>query len=350
MRVLVTGHQGYIGTVLVPLLQAAGHEVAGVDTGFFAECTIGPCTPDPPSIGQDVRDVRREDLVGFGAVIHLAALSNDPLGDLNPSCTYDINHRASVRLAEAARAAGVPLFLFSSSCSLYGTAGEAYVTEAAPFAPVTPYGESKALVERDLSALADDRFSPVYLRNATAYGMSPRLRLDIVVNDLVASATMTGEVLIKSDGSPWRPLVHVEDICHAFMAMLEAPRDAVHDQAFNVGATEANYQVRDIADMVQEVVPGSRVVYAPGGEPDKRTYRVDFGKLAERVPGFRTRWTLRQGIEQLYQAYRQYGLDNERATRERFLRIRQIRKLLETGRLDQDLRCITPAPTLERKA
>jgi nucleoside-diphosphate-sugar epimerase len=280
MRTLVTGHNGYIGSVLAPLIAAAGHDVVGLDTYLFEDCSLGEDTVRIESLRCDVRDVRATDLAGFDAIIHLAALSNDPLGNVNPQCTYDINHLASVRLARLAKQAGVPRFLFASSCSLYGVAGDALLTEDAAFNPITPYGESKVRVELDVAKLADDRFSPTFLRNATAYGVSPRLRADIVVNNLVGVAYTTGEVLIQSDGTPWRPLVHIEDIARAFLAVLEAPREVVHNEAFNVGRTEENYRVRDLAEMVQEIVPGSRVRYAEGGGPDPRCYRVDCGKLA----------------------------------------------------------------------
>jgi nucleoside-diphosphate-sugar epimerase len=335
---MVTGHNGYIGAVLVPLLQAAGHEVEGLDTYFYEGCTFGPESPDPRAQRLDIRDVQLEHLAGYDAVIHLAALSNDPLGNLNPDCTYDINHRGSVHLAKTAKRAGVPRFLFSSSCSLYGAAGSDSVSEGADFAPVTPYGESKALVERDLSRLADSSFSPTYLRNATAYGMSARLRGDLVVNNLVGLALTTGEVLIKSDGTPWRPLVHIEDISRAFLVMLEAPLELVHDQAFNVGRSEENYQVRDIADIVADVVPDCRVIYATGGEPDKRSYQVNFSRLADTFPEFTPEWTVRRGAQDLYRTYCANGLTAEQFEGSTFLRIKRITELLDDGRLGSDLR------------
>jgi nucleoside-diphosphate-sugar epimerase len=339
MKVLVTGHTGYIGAVLVPILLGAMHEVTGLDADFFAGCDFNQNLIEVPALCKDLRDVNVKDLKGFDAVIHLAALSNDPVSDLNPECTYEINHRASVQFAEAAKAAGVPRFLFSSSCSLYGlSAGADFLTEEASFNPVTPYGESKVLVERDVSRLADGNFSPTYLRNSTAYGVSPRLRADLVVNNLVGFAYTTGEVLIASDGTPWRPLVHVEDICRAFMAVLEAPRELVHDQAFNVGRTDENYQIQDIAQMVEEIVPGSKVKYAEDGGPDLRCYRVNCDKIARILPEFQPQWTVRHGIDQLYSTYKDHELTVEEFTGTRYIRIRHIKRLQEEGRLDSNLR------------
>lgn len=337
MRVLITGHDGYIGSVLSPIAQAAGHEVTGLDSRLFRGCDFGPSVPAVRTRDLDLRDVEIEDLRGFDAVIHLAAISNDPVGDLNPRCTYDINHSASVRLATLARQAGVSRFLFSSSCSLYGSAGEGYADENAGFNPVTPYGESKVLVERDVSLMADDEFSPTFLRNATAYGLSPRLRADLVVNNLVGFAYLQGEVLLSSDGTPWRPLVHVRDIARAFLACLEAPRELVHNQAFNIGDTRENYQIREIAEIVKDVVPGSRVVLGEGAGPDVRNYRVDCSKFARTFPDAAPLWTVRQGIEELYEAYQRVGLTFEDFTG-RFVRIARIKELMAQGRLGEDLR------------
>jgi nucleoside-diphosphate-sugar epimerase len=323
---------------MVPALRAAGHEVVGLDTGYFDECDFGGPPDDVPSLAIDLRDVTPASCKGFGAVVHLAALSNDPLGNVNPAITYDINHLASTRLARCAKDAGVRRFLFSSSCSLYGAGGDGLLDEAAAFNPVTPYGESKVLVERDLHGLADGSFSPAYFRNATAYGVSRRLRTDIVVNDLVGLAHTTGKVMMKSDGSPWRPLVHIEDIIQAFIAALHAPVETIHDQAFNVGASGENYRVRQIAELVAEVVPGSVVSFAAGASPDTRNYRVDFSKIEAHLPGYEPRWRLRQGIEQIYQAYCRVGLTSEEFAGPRYKRLPTVRGLQERGVLDQDLR------------
>lgn len=338
MRVLVTGHNGYIGSVMVPFLQKAGHEITGLDTYLYEDCTFGSEIPDVPAIRTDLRDITPGELKGFDAVIHLAALCNDPLGNQNPKTTYDINHHASVHLARMAKAAGVKRYLFASSCSLYGLAGDEMLTEEAGFNPITPYGESKILSEQDIRPLADDSFSPVYFRNATAYGVSPRLRCDIVVNNLVGFAYTQGDVLIQSDGSPWRPLVHIEDISRAFLAGLEAPKDAVHNQAFNVGRNEDNLRVRQIADMVKATVPGCTVRYAEGGGPDPRCYRVDCSKIARVLPAFKPQWTVQKGVEELYRAFREVNLTSEQFLGNKYLRLKQIKKLQDEGRLDRELR------------
>ncbi len=338
MRILLTGHEGYIGTVLAPILTAAGHEVVGLDSGLFAACTFGAETAALPGHDVDLRDARPDALAGVDAVVHLANLSNDPLGNLSPGLTHDVNVDATVRLGRLAREAGVRRFVFASSCSLYGAAGAGRVDETAPFAPVTPYGEAKVAAERGLSALAGDGFSPVFLRNATVYGVSPRLRFDLVVNNLTAWAVATGEIRMLSDGSPWRPLVHVEDVARAALAAVEAPREAVHDEAFNVGRDAENYRVREVAEIVAQEVPGCRLSFADGASPDLRSYRVGFAKIAERLPAWRPRWTVRDGVRQLRDALD--GLDLAPATFEgpRFSRIAHLQARLADGSLSPDLR------------
>lgn len=339
MRVLVTGHQGYIGSVLTPRLVAAGHEVVGLDVGLYADCVLGEFEDEVSNRAVDLRDVTPEDCAGVDAVIHLAAICNDPIGNLNPDLTYDVNHRATIRLAQAAKAAGATRFLFSSSCSLYGAgATEDLLDETAAFAPVTPYGHSKILSEQDLLKVADDDFSPVFLRNATAYGFSPRLRGDLVVNDLVAHALLTGEVRLLSDGMAWRPLVHVDDIASAFIALLEAPREVVHAKAYNVGQSSENYLIRAVAELVAEVVPDSTVTFAAGAGSDARNYRVSCDLIAREVPAFKPQWTVRTGIEQLVEQYRRTGLRIEDLTGERHQRLKRIKGLQASGLLDQDLR------------
>jgi len=337
MRVLLTGHKGYIGAVAVPMLRAAGHDVSGLDSDLYTGCDFGELVAIP-EVRKDLRDIARADLAGFDAVVHLAALSNDPLGNLDSQLTYDINHLASVKLAKLAKDAGVQRFVFASSCSTYGAAGDGFLDESAALNPVTPYGESKVFVERDVRPLADDNFSPTFMRNATAYGASPRLRLDIVLNDLVASAYTTGRILIKSDGTPWRPITHIRDIIAAVVAVLEAPRELVHNETFNVGRTEENYRIRELADIVAETVPGCRVEYAPGGGPDKRCYRVTCDKVRRVLPNFRPEWTARTGAKELYDAYRVAGLTAEDVERGRYIRIAQIQRRQNAGQLDNSLR------------
>ena len=343
MRVLLTGHDGYIGTVMAPFLRAAGHEVHGLDSGLFAACAFGPQPPAPEATRVDVRAVTPETLDGFDAVVHLANLSNDPLGNLDPDLTFAVNHRATVRLAEMAREAGVGRFIFASSCSLYGAAGQDAVTEAAPFNPVTPYGEAKVLAERDLKPLATESFAPVFMRNATVYGASPRLRFDLVVNNLTAWAVSTGQIRMKSDGSPWRPLVHVRDVCSAFVAALEAPRVAVRGEAFNVGAAAENYRIREVAQIVGEEVADTRVTFASGASPDTRSYRVAFDKITERL-GWTPRWTVRDGVREVRDALAGLDLPPEAFEGPRYSRIAHLQAHLDAGRLRPDLRWADAVP------
>jgi len=343
MRVLVTGNKGYIGTVMVPMLQAAGFDVVGLDNDLFDGCIFGDesvcgATQNIPYIRKDIRDVELSDLQGADAVVHLCALSNDPLGYFNPEVTYEINYEASVRLAKLAKKAGIQRYLFSSSCSVYGASGVDVVTEESKPNPVTPYGISKMRAEEALSKLADAKFSPVFLRPATAYGVSPMLRFDLVLNNLVAWAYTTGIVLLKSDGTAWRPIVHIEDITRAFIAVLDASRDLIHKQVFNVGITEENYRVRELAEIAKDTVPNSNIKYAKDAEPDKRSYRVDFSKIAQTLPNFKPHWNAHLGAKQLYDAYKKFGITLEEFEGPRYRRITHLENSVKNGYLDKTLR------------
>jgi nucleoside-diphosphate-sugar epimerase len=342
MRVLLTGNEGYIGTILVPWLWARHHEVIGLDSGLFRQCTLHSALRPVPTIAKDVRDVERRDLDGIDAVIHLAALSNDPLGNLNPRLTFEINHEAAVRLAVLAKSAGVRRFLYASTCSVYGAAGDELLDEASPFKPVTPYAASKMRSELDLRRLADRSFCPVYLRAATAYGVSPLLRFDLAVNNLVAWAVTTGRVFLKSLGTSWRPFVHIEDIALAYMTLLHAPEAKVHNQAFNVGRTAENYRIADVAELVRQAVPDTRIEFAQDASADLRNYRVSCDRIARELPEYRTHWTVAQGVEDVYQAIRHSGLSSQDFEGPRYNRIAYLEQLLAQGRVADDLRWCEP--------
>ena len=344
-KVLITGHAGYIGAVMVPLLRAAGHEITGCDTYYFEGRDVVESPRAFKVIRKDIRDLCDHDLEGFDAIVHLAALSNDPLGELNPGLTLEINFSASVRLAKIAKSAGVKRFLYSSSCSIYGAAGDDVLDETAPLRPVTVYAESKVRTEEALSKLASDGFSPVFFRNATAYGVSPSLRADLVLNNLCCWAYTTKRIRIMSDGTPWRPIVHIEDIARAFAAALVAPVEAIHNQAFNVGRNAENYQVRDLASIVHEVIPGCRVEYVGNGGPDPRSYRVDFGRIARTLPSFQPEWDARQGVHQLFQSFRTNGLTREDFEGWRFTRLAQLKRLIAAGQVDASLRWLAGGAT-----
>lgn len=351
MRILVTGHRGYIGSVLVALLNAAGHDVVGIDSELYDECTFGSEIPNGIArINRDIRDLARADLAGIDAIAHLAGVCNDPLGDLLPETTFDINYLATVRLAQLAKASGIRRFVFSSTCSVYGAAGQEWVDERSPPQPITPYAESKWHAECDLRRLAGPQFSPVILRSATAYGFSPRIRFDLVLNNLTAHAFTSGKVLLKSDGTAWRPIVHIEDISRAFHAALEAPIEIVHNDVFNVGITTENYRVHEIARIVEQTIPASRVEYAAGGGPDKRSYRVDCSKISRMLPNFRPQWTALRGARELYEKYRTYGLRMEDFEGARYQRLTYLQSLMARGAIDSSLRWIVPVAPAEAGA
>jgi nucleoside-diphosphate-sugar epimerase len=348
MRVLVTGNNGYIGTIMVRMLQAEGFDVIGLDSDLFEGCVFGDESitggiPEVPYLRKDIRDVELSDLKGVDAVAHLCALSNDPLGNLNPKITYEINHEGSVRLAKLAKKAGIERYILSSSCSVYGASTADIVNEGSEVHPVTPYAASKVLAEKSISELADSKFSPTFLRSATAYGLSPMLRFDLVLNNFVAWSFTKGIVLLKSDGSAWRPFVHIRDISRAFIAVLSAPRDLVHNQVFNVGKNEENYRIREVAEIVKQTVPNSKIEYAEGAEPDKRSYRVEFNKIATKLPEFKPEWNVRLGAKQLYEAYKKVGLLVEEFEGPRYRRITHLENSLRSGRLDNTLRQAVPS-------
>ena len=346
MRILVTGNEGYIGSILVPLLQAAGHHVTGLDTALFRECALIPFTR-PPTLRKDVRDVEAADLSGLDAIIHLAGLANDPLGDLDPPLTYEINHAATVRLAELAKQVGIHRFLYASTCSVYGAAGEDMIDENSPPNPITPYAHSKLLSERDLARLADASFCPVFLRAATAYGVSPYLRFDLALNNLVAWAFTPHRVFLKSDGTSWRPLVHIRDIAQGYRILLEAPSALVCNQAFNIGATAENYRIRELAQLVERGVPDSRLEYADDASPDHRSYRVNCDRIANTLPAFKPQWNAERGIREVYETLLGKGLNTEAFEGPRYNRIAHVRHLLRQGRLQPDLRWAQPEPAEE---
>lgn len=338
MRVLMTGHRGYLGSVMAPRLAAAGHEIVGMDNGLFDDCTLVPDDGGIPSVRRDIRDVTADDLSGFDAVIHLAALSNDPIGNLNDAWTEDINFHASVRLAELAKAGSVPRFLFSSSCIMYGMSEAAVVSEDAPLDPKTEYARSKVKAERKIADIAVDGFSPTFLRNGTVYGLSPRMRFDTVLNDLVGSAVTKGKVVLNGDGRPWRPVIHVEDVAAAFQAVLEAPAEKVHNEAFNTGSDALNHQVLELAELTVEAVPGAELEVLARPSADQRTYKADFGKFRRTFPDFEWRWSVAEGARDLTERLVDAGLTREDFEGRRFVRLRWLRHLLESGRLDDQLR------------
>jgi nucleoside-diphosphate-sugar epimerase len=337
-RILITGHDGYLGAVMSPHLASSGYEVVGLDSGFFSECTLVPDTQKIQALKKDIRDLAPKDLEKFDAVIHLAALSNDPIGNLNDSWTEDINYRASVKLAEFSRAAGVKRFLFSSSCIMYGAADTLVVNEDSPLDPKTEYARSKVKAEQALAAMADKNFSPVFIRNGTVYGVSPRMRFDTVLNDLMGSAATTGKVVVHSDGKPWRPVMHVQDVARYFQAILEAPVEKIHNQAFNAGANELNHQIIELAQISVATVPNAKLEMVPKASADQRTYKADFGKFARTFPDFKFKWNAKSGAVELYDAFKRVGLTNEDYKDKKFTRLKWLHYLLDSGKLDGNLR------------
>ena len=338
-KVLITGHQGYIGSVMAPMIQSAGYEVSGIDTTYYGDdCIFIPELSNIKCINKDIRDVTQRDLEGFDALIHLAALSNDPLSNLKSQWTYEINHKASVRLAKLSKKAGIKRFIFSSSCSMHGSVSGGKVYEDTPVHPLTPYGESKILAETEISRLADSNFSPTFLRNGTVYRVSPKLRLDIVLNNLVGGAVTTGKVVLYTDGTPWRPLIHVEDVSNAFLLILQAPIEIIHNQIFHVGFNEENYQIKDLADIVQSTVPNCTIEFSQDHDGDQRTYIADFSKIKRDIPNFKPKWDARAGAEQLYRAYQKSEMSFDHFMSNKFLRLKQIDQLIKTNLLDNTLR------------
>lgn len=339
-KIIVTGHRGFIGTLLTGLLIEKGYSVTGIDCNYFGnDCNFyeDPYKKRVTSIIKDIRDVTAADLEGTYAVCHLAALSNDPMGDLNEDLTYDINHRASVKLARLAKEAGVKKFLYSSSCSLYGIAGDDAVKETADFSPITAYAKSKVYSEQDLLPMAGNDFCVTFLRNATAYGISPKLRIDLVVNNLVGWAVTQKKIRIMSDGSPWRPLVHAEDIARAFIAMIETDASIINGEAFNVGADTENYRVKDIAELIKNRIPECEIEITGEHGSDSRSYRVDFGKIRRMVPAFQPKWTLPDGISQVYEWYQKIGMSPEDFQSRKYIRLKQLDHLMKQGTINENL-------------
>jgi len=337
-RILITGHNGYLGAVMSPHLVSEGYDIVGMDTGFFGECTLVPDSGKVNAIKKDIRDLSPKDLENFDAVIHLAALSNDPIGNLNDSWTEEINYQASMKLAEFSRAAGVKRFLFSSSCIMYGASNTLEVNEDSPLDPKTEYARSKVKAERALSAMADKNFSPIYIRNGTVYGVSPRMRFDTVLNDFMGSAATTGKVVVHSNGKPWRPVMHVQDLARYFQAMLEAPKEKIHNQAFNAGANDLNHQIIELAQIAVDTVPNAKLEMFPKPGADQRTYKADFGKFARTFPGFKFKWNARSGAAELYEAFKRVGLKHSDYIDKKFTRLKWLHYLLDSGKLDNALR------------